>query len=74
MATLTLNEFVVQETARFFHERGMEPAVFMETEEGRSEVEFQKPDDCTEQQFDNLMDDLRHHLEDAVSKVVRIEE
>jgi hypothetical protein len=67
MASLTLNAYVVQETARFFHDRGLEPAVFM-TE---SEIEFNKPEGCTEEEFDNLMEDLRLHLEDAVSKVTR---
>lgn len=62
--TITLQDMIVQEVARFFHNRGMEPAVDME----KGELEFEKPEHMSEVEFTELMGDMQLHITEVTKK------
>lgn len=56
--TITLQDMIVQEVARFFHDRGIEPSMDMD----KGELEFEKPDHMSEDEFTALMSDMQLHI------------
>jgi hypothetical protein len=53
-----LQELVIQLVSRFFHERGMEPAI--DYKEGVLEVE--KPEDMNDEEFGMVLTEMTEHV------------
>ena len=59
------HDYIIQETSRFFHEKGMEPCVSFQN----GEIDFEMPDGWKQEELNDLMTELREHLQNKVAAV-----